>query len=134
MTTGRQTASGDVRYVEVAVPVPVGHRFHYTVPPGFQGRVHVGTRVLARFGARKLTGVVVRMDTPPPEGVMVAGQVDGFPRGQAGRSGDEFHHTSGLAHAGGLGKGEADEPRPLAPTGIARGGGCRSAERGFRRR
>ncbi len=69
MTTGRQTASGDVRYVEVAVPVPVGHRFHYTVPPGFQGRVHVGTRVLARFGARKLTGVVVRMDTPPPEGV-----------------------------------------------------------------
>jgi primosomal protein N' (replication factor Y) len=63
------TPPGGGRYVEVAVPVPVGHRFHYIAPPGFAGRVQVGTRVLARFGPRKLTGVIVRMDTPPPEGV-----------------------------------------------------------------
>ncbi len=56
-------------YAEVAVTLPVPGRYHYAVPPYLAERVAVGTRVLVRFGARKVTGVVVRMDTPPPEGV-----------------------------------------------------------------
>jgi primosomal protein N' (replication factor Y) len=45
-------------------------RFHYRVPPHLAGRAQVGSRVLVRFGSRKITGVVVRTDTLPPEGVV----------------------------------------------------------------
>ncbi|MDB4964004.1 MAG: primosomal protein [Myxococcales bacterium] len=55
---------------EVAVTLPVLGRFHYRVPPHLAGRARVGSRVLVKFGSRKVTGVVVRSDTLPPDGVV----------------------------------------------------------------
>ncbi|HEY0481387.1 MAG TPA: primosomal protein N' [Kofleriaceae bacterium] len=55
--------------IEVAVPLPVSGRFHYLVPEHLAARVQVGSRVLVRFGGRKVTGVVVRTDSAPPAGV-----------------------------------------------------------------
>ena len=55
---------------EVAVTLPVPGRFHYSVPAALARRAQVGARVLVRFGARKVTGVVVRIDTAPPPGVV----------------------------------------------------------------
>jgi primosomal protein N' (replication factor Y) len=55
--------------VEVAVTLPVAGRYHYRVPADLAARARVGARVLVRFGSRKVTGVVVRTDTAPPEGV-----------------------------------------------------------------
>ena len=47
-------------HVEVAVTLPVTNRFTYRVPPEMASRAVVGSRVLVRFGPRKITGVVVR--------------------------------------------------------------------------
>ncbi|HEY4239247.1 MAG TPA: primosomal protein N', partial [Kofleriaceae bacterium] len=55
--------------VEVVVPLPVPGRYHYAVPAPWADRARVGARVLVRFGPRKVTGVIVRTGTPPPEGV-----------------------------------------------------------------
>jgi len=57
------------RWIEVAVPLPVPGLFHYSVPGHLAARARVGARVLVRFGGRKVTGVVVRTDSPPPAGV-----------------------------------------------------------------
>jgi len=57
---------------EVIVTLPVQGRYHYLVPPHMAGRARVGSRVLVRFGTRKVTGVVVRGSTRPPEGVELA--------------------------------------------------------------
>ncbi|HLL20906.1 MAG TPA: hypothetical protein VK427_02195, partial [Kofleriaceae bacterium] len=57
------------RYTEVAVTLPVAGRYHYRVPPHLAARTQVGARVLVRFGPRKVTGVVVRSDSPLPVGV-----------------------------------------------------------------
>jgi primosomal protein N' (replication factor Y) len=55
--------------VEVAVTLPVPGRYHYSVPDRLAARARIGARVLVRFGKHKVTGVVVREDTLPPEGV-----------------------------------------------------------------
>jgi primosomal protein N' (replication factor Y) len=55
--------------IEVCVTLPVPGRYHYRVPPHLAGKAPVGSRVLVRFGKQKVTGVVVRADTPAPEGV-----------------------------------------------------------------
>ena len=57
------------RYTEVAVTLPVAGRFHYRVPTHLAARTQVGARVLVRFGTRKVTGVVVRAESPLPEGI-----------------------------------------------------------------
>jgi primosomal protein N' (replication factor Y) len=57
---------------EVIVTLPVQGRYHYVVPPHMAGRARVGSRVLVRFGTRKVTGVVVRGSSRPPEGVELA--------------------------------------------------------------
>ncbi len=57
------------RFAEVAVTLPVSGRFHYVIPEPLAARDLIGARVLVRFGARKVTGVVVRTDTTPPPGV-----------------------------------------------------------------
>ncbi len=54
---------------EVAVTLPIAGRFHYSVPAHLAMRDLVGSRVLVRFGPRKVTGVVVRVDTAVPPGV-----------------------------------------------------------------
>jgi len=57
------------QHVEVAVTLPVTNRFTYRVPLALAGRAVIGSRVLVRFGARQITGVVVREQVVPPEGV-----------------------------------------------------------------
>lgn len=57
------------RFAEVVVTLPVAGRYHYRVPPSLAGKVRLGARVLVLFGGRKVTGVVVREDVAPPEGV-----------------------------------------------------------------
>ena len=57
------------RFAEVAVTLPVPGRYHYLVPAHLADRELVGARVLVRFGPRKVTGVVVRVDSAPPAGV-----------------------------------------------------------------
>jgi primosomal protein N' (replication factor Y) (superfamily II helicase) len=57
------------RFAEVVVTLPVPGRFHYAIPEPLAPRAQVGARVLVRFGARKVTGVVVRIDAAPPPGI-----------------------------------------------------------------
>ncbi|HWP83669.1 MAG TPA: primosomal protein N' [Terriglobia bacterium] len=47
-------------YCEVALPVPVDHPFTYSIPAGVE--VCAGSRVVVPFGARKLVGVVLRLN------------------------------------------------------------------------
>src|SRR5690349_6807386 len=67
--TGARRGDAVTRFAEVAVTLPVSGRFHYAVPGHLAARELVGARVLVRFGPRKVTGVVVRMDTAPPPGI-----------------------------------------------------------------
>src|SRR5262245_3818650 len=60
------TRARGMRFAEVTVTLPVAGRFHYTVPEQLAERELVGARVLVRFSARKVTGVVVRTDTEAP--------------------------------------------------------------------
>jgi primosomal protein N' (replication factor Y) len=54
-------------YCDVALPVPLDQTFTYELVETLQHRVQPGARVLAPFGPRKLTGVVVRCHDEPPE-------------------------------------------------------------------
>jgi primosomal protein N' (replication factor Y) len=50
----------DPCYCDVALPVPVDRLFTYELSPTLRHRVQIGCRVVAPFGTRKLTGVVLR--------------------------------------------------------------------------
>ncbi len=53
-------------YCDVSLPVPLDQSFTYALPETLRHRVRTGCRVLVPFGARKLTGVVLRIhDTRP---------------------------------------------------------------------
>ena len=54
------------RYCDVALPVPVDRPFTYELPPSLAARTAVGCRVMVPFGARKLSGVVLRIHTDEP--------------------------------------------------------------------
>nr|MBA2541336.1 hypothetical protein [Deltaproteobacteria bacterium] len=56
-------------HVEVAVTLPVTNRYTYSVPPALVGRAVIGSRVLVRFGQKKVTGVVVRERVEAPSGI-----------------------------------------------------------------
>jgi primosomal protein N' (replication factor Y) (superfamily II helicase) len=53
-------------YCDVSLPVPLDQPFTYLLPETLRHRVRVGCRVLVPFGARKLTGVVLRTHDDPP--------------------------------------------------------------------
>jgi len=53
-------------YCDVSLPVPIDQPFTYLLPETLRHRVRVGCRVLAPFGPRKLTGVVLRTHDDPP--------------------------------------------------------------------
>ena len=55
------------RLVSVAVPVPALELLTYRVPDGLDVPA-VGARVLVPLGARRLTGIVVTVDPPAPQG------------------------------------------------------------------
>lgn len=54
-------------YCDVSLPVPLDRAFTYRLPETLRHRVRRGCRVLAPFGTRKLTGVVLRTHSDPPE-------------------------------------------------------------------
>jgi len=55
-------------YCDVSLPVPLNQAFTYLLPETLRHRVQTGCRVLAPFGARKLTGVVLRVHHTAPQG------------------------------------------------------------------
>jgi primosomal protein N' (replication factor Y) len=55
-------------YCDVSLPVPLDQSFTYRLPETLRHRVQLGCRVLAPFGTRKLTGVVVKVHEEAPEG------------------------------------------------------------------
>ena len=54
------------RYCDVSLPVPLDQSFTYSLPLTLQHRVKAGARVVAPFGARKLTGVVLMVHDENP--------------------------------------------------------------------
>src|SRR5258708_12361697 len=61
-------AVDDARYCDVSLPVPLDQSFTYALPETLRHRVRAGCRVLAPFGSRKLTGVVLRTHNERPSG------------------------------------------------------------------
>ena len=53
------TPPSEMRYAEIAVNVPLDRTFHYRIPDGMRGRLHIGARVLIPFGPRSLSGYCV---------------------------------------------------------------------------
>lgn len=58
---------GYFRYCDVSLPVPLDQSFTYELPETLRHRVREGCRVIAPFGARKLTGVVLRCHDEAPD-------------------------------------------------------------------
>lgn len=56
-------------YAEVAVPVPLGQAFSYSVPDAFRSRIGKGARVVCEFGRRRVLGVVLSLSETPPVAV-----------------------------------------------------------------
>ena len=54
-------------YCDVSLPVPMDQPFTYALPETLGHRVRPGSRVTVPFGVRKLTGVVVRCHSEPPD-------------------------------------------------------------------
>ncbi|MEW6324151.1 MAG: primosomal protein N' [Nitrospirota bacterium] len=52
--------------VEVLLPRPIAHPFHYSVPESLQAQAQPGVRAVVPFGHELLTGVIVRTTAPPP--------------------------------------------------------------------
>ncbi len=55
------------RYCDVALPVPLDRTFSYSLPASLRDQVSPGARVVAPFGPRKLSGVVVRVYGERPD-------------------------------------------------------------------
>jgi primosomal protein N' (replication factor Y) len=61
IANGRTRSMNDVRFVEVALPLPVDHAFTYSVPEALRDRVAVGMRATAPVINRLETGYIVRL-------------------------------------------------------------------------
>jgi primosomal protein N' (replication factor Y) len=58
---------GSYLYCDVSLPVPLDQPFTYALPETLRHRARLGSRIVAPFGARKLTGVILRChDEQPP--------------------------------------------------------------------
>jgi primosomal protein N' (replication factor Y) len=53
-------------YIDVSLPVPLNRAFTYSLPETLRHRARAGCRVIVPFGARKLTGVILRAHNDPP--------------------------------------------------------------------
>ncbi len=58
---------GTYQYADLSLPVPLDQVFTYELPETLRHRVKRGCRLLVPFGARKLTGVVLRVHDERPE-------------------------------------------------------------------
>jgi primosomal protein N' (replication factor Y) len=54
-------------FCDVSLPIPLDQAFTYSMPETLRHRVQPGCRVLVPFGSRKLTGVVLRVHSDPPQ-------------------------------------------------------------------
>ncbi|MGH9630235.1 MAG: replication restart helicase PriA [Bryobacteraceae bacterium] len=54
-------------YADVSLPVPMDRSFTYALPETLRHRTKPGCRLLAPFGSRKLTGVVLRVHSDSPD-------------------------------------------------------------------
>ncbi len=54
-------------YCDVALPVPIDRLFTYELPLALRRRTGVGCRVMAPFGSRKLSGLVLRTHSDEPD-------------------------------------------------------------------
>ncbi len=54
-------------YCDVSLPVPLDQVFTYSLPETLEHRVKRGCRITVPFGARKLTGIVLRVHSDAPE-------------------------------------------------------------------
>src|SRR3984957_12261844 len=52
---------GSFQYCDVSLPIPLDRLFTYELPLSLRHRVRPGCRVVAPLGARKLTGIVLRV-------------------------------------------------------------------------
>ncbi len=57
-------------YCDVSLPVPLDQSFTYGMPETLRHRVQPGCRVLAPFGTRTLTGLVIKTHSDPPKGAL----------------------------------------------------------------
>src|SRR3984885_1412179 len=57
---------GSSLYCDVSLPVPLDQLFTYALPEALRHRVRAGSRIVVPFGARKLTGVILRCHDDPP--------------------------------------------------------------------
>jgi primosomal protein N' (replication factor Y) len=57
---------GSYLYCDVSLPVPLDQPFTYSLPETLRHRVRPGSRIVAPFGTRKLTGVILRCHDGPP--------------------------------------------------------------------
>ncbi len=67
---GDSSSEASYAYCDVSLPVPLDHPFTYSLPDTLRHRVQAGCRVLAPFGNRKLSGVVMRVHNDRPEGAL----------------------------------------------------------------
>jgi primosomal protein N' (replication factor Y) len=58
---------GENQYADLSLPVPLDQVFTYELPETLRHRVKRGCRLLVPFGARKVTGVVLRVHGDRPE-------------------------------------------------------------------
>src|SRR5437660_11512368 len=58
---------GYYQFCDVSLPVPLDQPFTYALPETLRHRVTAGCRVLVPFGARRLTGVVLRVHDDAPD-------------------------------------------------------------------
>jgi primosomal protein N' (replication factor Y) len=56
-------------FVEVAVPLPVGHTYIYSVPEQFTHKVRTGLPVFVPFGKKNITGYIIDFCKDAPTGV-----------------------------------------------------------------
>jgi primosomal protein N' (replication factor Y) len=57
---------GSYLYCDVSLPVPLDQPFTYALPETLRHRARPGSRIVAPFGARKLTGVILRCHDERP--------------------------------------------------------------------
>jgi len=57
---------GSSLYCDVSLPVPLDQLFTYALPETLRHRVRAGSRIVVPFGARKLTGVILRCHDEAP--------------------------------------------------------------------
>ena len=57
---------GSYLYCDVSLPVPMDQPFTYALPETLRHRARPGSRIVAPFGTRKLTGLILRCHDEPP--------------------------------------------------------------------